>query len=99
MTPLERIMDRVNRRGDVNDAATPRPLLSLAEFFEGSDVVGSIGCKLTPTPEPSEFYALFQRIAARPEVADVLVQVTMFDAPEWPFSDTVWIISSASPEE
>jgi hypothetical protein len=73
--------------------------LTLAEFFESNEVVGSIGCNLTPTPEPAEFYALLRRMAARAEVADIRVQITMFDAPEWPFSDTVWIITSASPEE
>jgi hypothetical protein len=99
MTPLERITEHVNRHGDVNAAATPRPLLTLAEFFEGNDVVGSIACNLIPTPTPTEFYELLKRIAARPNVADVRVQVTMFDAPEWPFSDTVWIITSAKPEE
>jgi hypothetical protein len=99
MTALERITERINRLGDVNDAATPRPLLTLAEFFDGNDVVGSIGCNLTPTPVPSEFCDLFKRIAARPEVADVRVQVTMFDDPEWPFSDTVWVITSATPNE
>lgn len=99
MTPLERITERVSRHGDVNDPTTPRPLLTLAEFFEGNNVVGSIGCNLASTPEPSEFYDLFKRIAARPEVADVRVQVTMFDDPAWPFSDTVWVITSASPEE
>jgi hypothetical protein len=98
MTPLDRITARVNKHGDVNDSATPRPLLTLAEFFEGNDVAGSIGCNLTPMPEPSEFYALLKGIAARPEVADVRVQITMFDAPEWPFSDTVWVITSATPD-
>jgi hypothetical protein len=44
-------------------------------------------------------YNLLKDIAARPDVADVRVQITMFDAPEWPFSDTVWVITSASPEE
>ncbi|MCI0681209.1 MAG: hypothetical protein L0Y71_03820 [Gemmataceae bacterium] len=98
MTPLERITERVNRNGDVNDLATPRPLLTLAEFFEGNDVVGSIGCNLNPPPKPATFHDLLKRIAARPEVADVRVQVTMFDDPAWPFSDTVWIITSAAPE-
>jgi hypothetical protein len=99
VTPLERITSRVSRNGDVNDSATPRPLLTLAEFFEGNAVTGSIGCNLTPTPDPSDFYALLRRIAARPDVADVRVQVTMFDAPEWPFSDTIWVITSRDPEE
>src|SRR5437762_2818753 len=99
MTPRERIADRVNRQGDVNDPATPRPLLTLAEFFVGNHVAGSIGCNLNPTPTPAEFHDLLAGIAARPDVADVRVQVTYFDDPEWPFSDTVWVITSATPEE
>jgi hypothetical protein len=101
MTPLERITERVNRQGDVDDfPTTPRPLLTLAEFFEGNDVVGSIGCNLNPMPGPADMYALLRNIAARPDVADVRVQVTMFDnRDEWPFSDTVWVITSAAPAE
>lgn len=96
MTALERITARVNRIGDPNKLSTPRPLLTLAEFFDGNDVLGSIGCNLLPTPTPSEFHATLSAIAARPDVADVRVQVTMFDNPdEWPFSDTVWVITSA----
>src|SRR4051812_2163266 len=100
MTPLDRITERVNRLGDVNDARTPRPLLTLAELFEGNAELGSIGCNLDPTPEPAEFHHLLRGIAALPGVADVRVQVTMFDDPEgWPFSDTVWVITVAGPEE
>src|SRR5262249_44074809 len=99
MTPLERITERISRNGDINEASTPRPLVTLAEFFEGNDVDGCIGCNLTPTPTPAEFYDLLKGIANRPDVADVRVQITMFDIPEWPFSDTVWIITSATPDE
>lgn len=41
MTPLERVTRRVSANGDVNDLATPRPLLTLEEFFEGNDASGS----------------------------------------------------------
>ena len=99
MSPLERITERVSRNGDVNDEAVPRPLLTLAEFFEGNDVVGSIGCNLTPTPNPSEFYEILKEIATRPGVGEIRVQITMFDVPEWPFSDTIWIITNAEPDE
>jgi hypothetical protein len=100
MTPLERITERVSRHGDVNDFNTPRPLVTLAEFFEGNEVDGSIGCNLNPTPTAAEFYQLLKVIAARPDVREVRVQITMFDNPdEWPFSDTAWVITSASPEE
>lgn len=99
MTPLERVSLRINQHGDVNNPSTRRPLLTLSEFFDGNDDFGSIGCNLTPMPGPTRFHELLKRIVARSDVADVRVEITMFDEPEmWPFSDTVWIITSASPE-
>lgn len=98
MTPLEQITERVNRNGDVDDATTPRPLLTLEEFFEGNTLTGSICCNCTPTPEPNEVYELLKRLRSRPDVADVRVQITMFDDPDWPFSDTVWVVTSAGAE-
>lgn len=96
MTALERITQRVNRVGDPNDPSSPRALLTLAEFFEGNEIVGSIGCNLIPTPTPAEFHAVLSGIASRPEVGEVRVQVTMFDNPdEWPFADTVWVMTTA----
>ena len=99
MTPIERVTERATRNGDPNDERTPRPLLTLDEFFDGNEVAGSIGCNLDPMPEPREMYALLRAIATRADVADVRVQVTMFDDPDWPFSDTVWVITSASPSD
>jgi hypothetical protein len=99
MTPLERITERVTRLGHPDDEDTPRPLLSLAEFFDGNNEIGSIGCNLLPTPDPKDFYELFRAIALRSDVADVRVQVTQFDVPEWPFSDTVYVMTTATDEE
>src|SRR5437879_4842420 len=62
MTPLIRITERVNRNGDVNDPATLRPMLTLEEFFEGNDVVGSMCANCTPTPTPREVYETLRRI-------------------------------------
>ncbi len=89
------LAERVRRGGDPDDPSTPRPLLTLSEFFDGNTVVGSICCNLDPTPEPTEVGQVLSAIAARPEVADVRVQVSAFDDPAWPFSDTVWVITSA----
>ena len=35
----------------------------------------------------------------RPEVTDVLVEVTTFDEPEWPFSEAVYFVTSASTDD
>ncbi|XHS77838.1 hypothetical protein ACFJGW_19290 [Burkholderiaceae bacterium UC74_6] len=99
MTPLERITERVNRLGHPDAPETPRPLLTIDEFFDGNSEVGSIGCNLPTAPAPTQFYELLRAIAQRPEVKDVRVQITAFDVPEWPFSDTVYIMTSASTEE
>lgn len=100
MSPIQEITARVNRNGDVNDPSTIRPLLTLSEFFEGNEDFGSIGCNLSPPPGPAKFYQVLKEIAARSDVADVRVQITMFDDPTmWPFSDTVWIVTSAAPQK
>ncbi len=100
MTPLDRITTRVNREGDVNDSATPRPMLTLEEFFEGNQAVGSVCCNCTPTPEPFVVYQMLKDIRSRKDVVDVRIQVTMFDDPEsWRYSDTDWVITTASADD
>ena len=68
MTPLERITERVSRLGHPDDHKTPVPLLTLAEFFEGNDHVGSICCNLSPIPQPAQVYAFLKRIG-HPQIA------------------------------
>lgn len=99
MTHLDRITERVKRLGHPDEPDTPRPLLTIDEFFEGNTEVGSMGCNLDSAPAPEAFYSLFRTIAQRPDVKDIRVQITAFDVPEWPFSDTVYIMTSATPEE
>jgi len=99
MSHLDRITERVTRLGDPGLPGTPVPLLTVDEFFEGNSVVGSIGCNLEGEPSPETFYSLFQTIAQRPDVKDIRVQITAFDDPAWPFTDTVYVMTTASPEE
>lgn len=96
--PPPHLIERINRNGDINEPATPRPLLTLEEFFEGNDDYGSIGYNFHQgQPAPAEFYKLFRRIRERPDVHTVLVQVTQHEMPdEWPSTDTVWVITSAA---
>ncbi|MFN0315742.1 MAG: hypothetical protein ACKVQA_11980 [Burkholderiales bacterium] len=99
MKPIERITKRVHRSGDPNDRNTPFALLTLEEFFDGNNVTGSIGCNLDTSPTPGQFYELLRSFLNKNGVETVLVQITAFDDPDWPFSDTVWVITSCSEEE
>jgi hypothetical protein len=98
MKPPERLIRRILRSGPLNDLDVPRPLLTLEEFFEGNQDAGSIGCNLPDVPGPRVFYEVFRQLRERPDVADVRVQITSWDDPDyWPFSDTVWIVTSLAP--
>jgi hypothetical protein len=99
MTPLQRITERVYRLGDPNTPMTPRPLLTLEEFFEGNQDTGSIGCNLpSNVATPQRFYSLFKAISVRPDVKDIRVRITDFDQPNWPFADTLFIMTTATPD-
>lgn len=89
--------DRLLRRiGDINDFSRPRPLVTLAEFFEGNTDPASIGYNLPDPPAPAEFHRILSAIARRPEVADVRVEVKDLEDPDgWPSTDTIWIFTSA----
>lgn len=93
-----RILARI---GDINDAERPRPLVTLEEFFEGNDDFGSIGYNFYPDqPKPAEFFEVFRAIRSKVGVASVLVQVQDLEDPDgWPSTDTIWVITSASPNE
>ncbi|WP_203707877.1 hypothetical protein [Asanoa iriomotensis] len=92
--------DRLLRRiGDINDFDRPRPLVTIAEFFDGNDDPASIGYNLPAGPTPDQFHTLLSGIAGRPEVADVRIEVKDLENPDgWPATDTIWIITTASPE-
>ena len=79
MTPLERITQLVNINGDVNNPDTPRPLLSLEDFFIDNNIHGSICCNVIPEQSPQAIYHHFLKIRERNNVSDVLVEITMFD--------------------
>jgi hypothetical protein len=98
---LGAVSSLANRNGDINDPSTPRPLLTLEEFFNGNQDAGSIGYNFYPIqPTPDEFYRVFKAIRERPMVADVRVEIMdQVDDDSWPTTDTIWIITSADPNE
>ncbi|HMP52438.1 MAG TPA: hypothetical protein PKD05_12870, partial [Candidatus Melainabacteria bacterium] len=65
---------------------------------DGNEADGSIWCNLPDMPTVAEVFKILSAIRSKEEVADIRVEVTTFDDPDWPFSDSVWVITSADAE-
>jgi hypothetical protein len=86
--------------GPQDSWAEVAPLVTLEEFFDGNDDGGSIWCNLPSAPKPHQVFALLKRIRDRADVSDVKILVTQYDGgdDEWPFSDTIFVATSAGKE-
>jgi hypothetical protein len=73
------------------------PAVTIEQFFDGNDDLGSIMCNLNPE-STEQVRAILEGIRSRPEVESVLVQVHEvvdgFDD-TWPFAEQVLITTSA----
>ena len=93
---LAQILEKI---GDPNDFSSPRPLVSLSEFFNGNNDLGSIWYNLN-SPGNEAVYHLLKKIEEREEVSEILIQISQHDDPDaWLVSDTIWFITSASTDE
>ncbi|MCB1225549.1 MAG: hypothetical protein KDK99_07045 [Verrucomicrobiales bacterium] len=73
------------------------PLVTIEEFFEGNDDLGSIGCNLLEHPGLEFFYEQLKAIRDRENVSNVLVgiyEVEESDETMWPFAETVFVTTS-----
>src|SRR5690349_12736194 len=97
MQPPAALLASIREQSVDSDA---RPIVSLEAFFDGNEDLGSIGCNLSPHPGVATFYTVLRAIRDRDDVQDVLVGITedMGDE-EWPFSDTVYVLTRASAED
>jgi hypothetical protein len=73
-------------------------ILPIAEFFDGNDDPGSIGCNLHPHPGISVFRDVLTGLLRRPDVEAVYAQISELDPGEksWPFSDKVLVAGEIS---
>jgi hypothetical protein len=97
MTSLETLRASLHALLDANpDGAL---LVTLEAFFTGNDDLGSIGCNLTDHPGMPAFRDTLLNVRSQDEVEDVVVRISDLNGDdEWPFSDTVYVVTSASPE-
>jgi hypothetical protein len=90
------LLDSIGQQGGIDPMRTQSPLVSLEDFFVGNEDVGSIGCNLMRHPGIAVFYQTLQQIREHPDVQDVLVGISDVEETEgiWPFSDSVYILTS-----
>ena len=88
----------LKRIGDVNNAPV---VVSLEDFFVGNDDRGSIWCNVQGVISPKDVFKILSKLRTRDDVADVVIKVTQYDGSpeEWPFSDTVYVITTTAAEE
>lgn len=98
MTQRAALIAKVKLQGDPNDPNVASPIVTLEDYFEGNNDLGSIGCNLGEHPGIGRFYQVLKGVRAKPEVQAVLVAVKEIveeaGFEDWPHSDTVYVISS-----
>ena len=69
-----RLIEAIRRQGLPSPDA-PLPVVTLEQFFDGNDDLGSIGCNLIDHPGTASFFATLRAIRDRPNVHNVLVEI------------------------
>lgn len=101
MSYRRELIEKIKRIG-LPHSGGPPPVVSLEDFFVGNEDYGSIGCNLPAHPGPQFFFERLKEVRARRDVQDVLVEVQEVeegDESMWPFSDRVYVLSSAARED
>lgn len=89
----------LNKVGILEDFENIAVWVEIEEFFDGNDDLASIWCNLPEPPEEMSQASDFLRsIRSRNNVHGLRICVSQFDGgeDEWPFSDTIMLITEAS---
>jgi hypothetical protein len=98
----KRLIEKIKEIGLPFSKGSALPLVSLEDFFTGNDDLGSIGCNLVNHPGIPAFYERLKQIRERPDVQNVMVgvyEVEEEDPSMWPFSELIYIVTTASKAE
>lgn len=89
----------LNKVGRLEDLENTDVWVDIEDFFDGNDDLGSIWCSLPEPPEEiSQVSAFLKTVRSRNNVNGLRICVSQFDGGEneWPFSDTILVITDAS---
>jgi len=71
-----------------------RALVTIAEFFDGNDDLGSIGCNLNEHPGMDHFRKILGHLENRPDIEQIWMQIYDLEEGDWPFSENVIVIGT-----
>jgi hypothetical protein len=83
-------------------ASASMPIVSALDFFNGNFEEGSIAANVVgmkDEPSHETFRQVLLKVAAYPEVQLVLVALDPEEESSWPYSDTVYILTTATKEQ
>jgi len=92
----ERLLRLIRAQPEYGDG---RALVTVSEFFDGNDDLGSIGCNLSDHPGVDHFRQVLSDIEDRSDVEEVWMQIYDLEEGEWPFSENVLIIGKVPTSE
>src|SRR4029077_12172454 len=89
----------LHRIGTQSEYEKGRALVTVSEFFDGNDDLGSIGCNLSEHPGVGHFKQVLNDIEARSDVEEVWMQIYDLEEGEWPFCENVLIVGAVPTSE
>jgi hypothetical protein len=93
---LHELLKKISELGfQANEIAVPLKL-----YFEGNSVVGSIVPNAYPDPvDPRDLYKDLSALMETGTVQDILVRICDVEGEDWPYTDSIYILTSMSAAE
>lgn len=93
----------ISKRNHLVESLSSQPepqFISIREFFDGNDDLGSIGCNLLEHPGIETFNSILVGLLGHKDVEAVYAQIAELDpGPDsWPFTDIVLVVGHISTE-
>ena len=97
MEHRKRLLERIQ---GLADPASPLPIVTLEQFFEGNVYDESIVDESNSTYHPQVLYSIFKRFREIDGIHNVYVEIKEIGRPDlWPIADTFWMIGTADPRQ
>jgi len=95
MNHRKHLLDRIQQ---LNDPASPFPIVTLEVFFESNVFPESIVSESNTSYRPEILYSIFKRLREIDGIHDIFVEIKKIGHPDkWPIADTFWTVATHDP--